>query len=259
MKTPIKTPSSTRPFSLPETLHIVPSDPSSSKPSLIPPEDLRAQFKVEGVLLMYVGNLERYQGIDLLIESFARVLPAAPTAHLVAIGGNNADIHKYQAQTHQHQISTNVHFIGSRPIAQLKQYLDQADIVVSPRIQGNNTPMKIYSYLDSGKALLATNLTTHTQVLDSRIAHLANPNVDAFAAGMLYLIDQPELRVSLGKAAQDYIAKAHTYEAFSAKLNALYDWIGGELRADSAATMVTPIKAKQAENTAALEKTKTSN
>ena len=219
-----------------------PSHPSSAKHSFIPSEDssedLRAQFKVEGVLLMYVGNLERYQGIDLLIASFAKILPAVPTAHLVAIGGNTSDIHKYQAQTHQHQVSSNVHFIGSRPITQLKQYLDQADIVVSPRIQGSNTPMKIYSYLDSGKALLATNLPTHTQVLDREIACLADPNVDAFAAGILQLINQPELRVSLGKAAQNYITKAHTYEAFSAKLNALYDWIDGELQADPTAAMV---------------------
>ncbi|MGB3293532.1 MAG: glycosyltransferase family 4 protein [Phormidesmis sp.] len=204
--------------------------------SEFPPEDLKAQFKIQGMLIMYVGNLERYQGIDLLIESFAKVLKAAPNAHLVAIGGNASDIQKYRTQASEYQTSSNIHFIGSRPVTQLKQYLDQADIVVSPRIQGSNTPMKIYSYLDSGKALLATDLTTHTQVLNSKIAHLAAPNVAAFAAGMQYLIDQPELRARLGRAAQSYIAKAHTYEAFSTKLNALYDWIDGELRTVPAAS-----------------------
>lgn len=198
-----------------------------------PPEDLRAWFRVEGVLLMYVGNLEQYQGIDLLVESFAKALRTAPTAHLVAIGGNATDIKKYQAQVRRHQANSNVHFIGPRPIANLKQYLDQADIVVSPRIQGSNTPMKLYSYLDSGKALLATNLTTHTQVLNSEIAHLAEPNPDAFAKEMLHLISQPELRGKLGGAAQEYISRSHTYEAFSAKLNALYDWLDSELAAVS--------------------------
>ena len=32
---------------------------------------------------------------------------------------------------------------------------EAADVLVSPRIRGNNTPMKIYSYLESGKAILA--------------------------------------------------------------------------------------------------------
>lgn len=197
------------------------------------PEDLRVWLGVEGVLLMYVGNLEQYQGIDLLVGSFVWALRSAPTAHLVAIGGDASDIEKYQAQVRRHQASSNIHFIGPRPIANLKQYLEQADIVVSPRIHGSNTPMKLYSYLDSGKALLATNLTTHTQVLNSEIAHLAEPNADAFAKEILRLIDQPELRGKLGEAAQAYIAKSHTYEAFSAKLNALYDWLDGEMPAVS--------------------------
>lgn len=196
-------------------------------------EDLRAWFKVEGALLMYVGNLEQYQGIDLLVESFAQVLHTAPTAHLVAIGGSADNIQKYQAQVCQYQAGSNIHFIGPRPVANLKQYLEQADIVVSPRIQGNNTPMKLYSYLDSGKALLATNLTTHTQVLNSQIAQLVEPTVHAFTQGILHLINHPDLRGKLGAAAQAYISRAHTYEAFSAKLNALYDWLDSELPAAS--------------------------
>ena len=201
-------------------------------------DPLKEQFSIKGELLMYVGNLESYQGIDLLIASFAEALAAAPEAHLVAIGGTEANIQKYQEQarqlnTSQLDISANVHFIGPRPIAQLQQYLDQADIVVSPRTQGSNTPMKLYSYLDSGKALLATNLTTHTQVLNNQTALTAEPEVSAFAAGMIHLINHPELRVSLGQAAQAYIAKAHTYEAFARKLGSLYDWVEEEISTDS--------------------------
>ncbi len=192
-------------------------------------EHLKSQFQIEGVMLMYVGNLERYQGIDLLLASFAKALKSKPDAHLVAIGGNADDVQKYQAQAQALGVSDRIHFIGPRPIAKLKHYLAQADIVVSPRTQGNNTPMKLYSYLDSGKALLATDLTTHTQVLNDRIALLAKPEVDAFAKGIEHLIEHPELRARLGKAAQAYIAKSHTYEAFSLKLASLYDWVKKEL------------------------------
>ncbi len=207
-------------------------------PKTVSKERLREQFCIEGSLLMYVGNLEQYQGIDLLLVSFARVLQDAPTAHLVVVGGNADDIKRYQMQAAQYEIDANVHFIGPRPIGLLKQYLAQADIVVSPRIHGNNTPMKLYSYLDSGKALLATNLTTHTQVLsgqpNGQLAWLAEPDAEAFAAGMLHLITHPELRQKLGTAAQAYIAKDHNYEAFSQKLSSLYDWLHSELSLNSA-------------------------
>lgn len=196
-------------------------------------ERLKDTLNIKGELLMYVGNLESYQGIDLLLPSFAKALAVSPTAHLVAIGGIEADITKYQAQANQLNIGHQVHFIGPRPIAQLKHYLEQADVVVSPRTQGNNTPMKIYSYLDSGKALLATNLDTHTQVLNDQISLLADPEVSAFAAGMVQLITNSQLRASLGQAARTYITKSHTYETFTRQLNALYDWLEADLTVES--------------------------
>ena len=69
-----------------------------------------------------------------------------------------------------------VHFLGPRPVQpRCPTSLRQADVLVSPRLKGLNTPMKIYSYLDSGTAVLATRLRTHTQVLDDRTAYLVEP------------------------------------------------------------------------------------
>lgn len=178
---------------------------------------------------MYVGNLESYQGIDLMIESFERAIAQAPTAHLVVIGGKAEDVDSYTTQVKQHGTENNIHFVGPRPIGNLKQYLAQADIVVSPRTQGENTPMKLYSYLDSGKALIATNLMTHTQVCTDKIAWLAEPTTEDFAHGIVQLVNNPELRTTLATAAQAYIAQEHTFNVFSQKLSSLYDWLEGEL------------------------------
>ena len=49
-------------------------------------------------------------------------------------------------------------------------------------ITGTNTPLKIYSYLRSGKPIVATNLLTHTQVLTPDIAKLVEPKPGPFAA-----------------------------------------------------------------------------
>ena len=181
---------------------------------------------------MYVGNLERYQGIDLLLESFKLVLVHTNAARLVIIGGASEHIEYYQRRSQQLGIDPHVHFIGKRPVEDLAHYLAQADILVSPRVQGNNTPMKLYSYLDSGKALLATDLSTHTQVLNHRVAWLAAPNAQEFSQGMLHLIQDQGLRERLGVEAQALVAKQHTYEAFSDKLTGLYDWLQVQLLGD---------------------------
>ena len=139
--------------------------------------------------MIYVGNLEIYQGIDLLLESFQKVLEKRHSVDLIILGGMDADIKKYQNKCHNLKITNRVHFAVRKPMDQLAGYLKQADILVSPRIRGENTPMKVYSYLKSGKAVLATDIYSHTQVLNNRVAEIANPNTEEFTTAMIRLIE----------------------------------------------------------------------
>ena len=188
-------------------------------------EDIRNDYKISGTVFMYVGNLESYQGIDLLLESFALACRQRDDAALVIIGGKETDITAYGEKARQLGIDANTFFLGPRPISDLGSCLVQADILVSPRISGNNTPMKIYSYLDSGRPVLATRLTTHTQVLDDSISLLAEPTAEAFAGAMVELLDKPEQRKKLAGTAKNRVQKEFTRTAFARKLLAFYDTI----------------------------------
>src|SRR5688572_8118922 len=135
---------------------------------------MKAELGLTGLVVMYVGNLESYQGIDLLLQSFALVLRKRESVDLVIIGGDLPRIQRYQMQCRHLSIQSKVHFLGPKPLELLPSFLSQADILVSARTKGNNTPMKIYPYLQSGKPVLATKLPTHTQILNSEVAMLAD-------------------------------------------------------------------------------------
>jgi glycosyltransferase involved in cell wall biosynthesis len=122
-----------------------------------------------------------------------------------------------------------VHFLGPKPVACLAGYLAQADVLVSPRVQGKNTPMKLYSYLHSGKATLATDLPTHTQVIDSHVTMLADPSPEAFSKGMLTLMDDTTLRSKLGMAGKTLIEEQYSSTVFHTKLHGLFDWLKMEI------------------------------
>lgn len=203
--------------------------------SLLGVESLREdaggeQLPVDGPVVMYVGNLETYQGIDLLLESFSLVTPSLPQARLVVIGGQPEAIEKYQAMAARLGISDQVHFAGPRPPGQLGHFLAQATVVVSPRIKGENTPMKVYSYLDSGRPLLATRLPTHTQVLDDDISLLVEPTPPDMAKGLMTLLTNPELRERLAQAAGERVAVNYSLPAYRRKLLEFYDMLEGKLR-----------------------------
>jgi glycosyltransferase involved in cell wall biosynthesis len=189
------------------------------------PENLRVQGRMPGLLVMYVGNLESYQGIDLLLESFALVLQKATHPDLVIIGGDRKDINMYERKAQDLAIGHKVHILGPKPLAQLSGYLSQADILVS----GENTPMKLYSYLHSGTALLATKLPTHTQVLNSRVAMLADATPAAFSEAMLYLMRDEPLRIELGRAGKKLIEEHYSYASFRSKIFELFDVLETDL------------------------------
>lgn len=182
-------------------------------------------------VVLYVGNLEAYQGIDLLIESFALVREHASRPQLVIVGGTPESIENYRAKAKQLLCEERVSFLGPRPVANLSDYLSAADIVVSPRVKGNNTPMKIYSYLHSGKALLATDLPTHRQVLDEEISVLAPCNPSGFAEGLRTLLEKPTLRREIGSNAHKRAERLYTLTAFEAQLGALYDEVRSRVEA----------------------------
>jgi glycosyltransferase involved in cell wall biosynthesis len=181
-------------------------------------------------VVMYIGNLESYQGIDLLLESFQIAAHKIPEARLVIIGGADPDIRRYRKKAEELEVGDKTRFLGPKPIDQMRSFFDQAQILVSPRIQGQNTPMKIYSYLDSGKALLATNLPTHTQVLDNQIALLVSPTPEAMAQGMVTLMQDSGLRDTLACQAKGRVQQEYCFEAFQKKLIIFYSIIASKMR-----------------------------
>lgn len=175
-----------------------------------------------GPVAMYVGNLERYQGISLLLEGFRHTLERVPDARLVIVGGREDDIHRYQNHASALGILPAVYFMGPRPLAIMGELFRQADVLVSPRVKGLNTPMKIYSYLDSGTAVLATRLRTHTQVLNDETAYLVDPEPAALGGGLAHLLSDPGLRERLARQAKAYVQQEFTPEAALRKLDTFY-------------------------------------
>jgi glycosyltransferase involved in cell wall biosynthesis len=203
-------------------VHVLPDVALASSGAVELPEALT---ETRGLRLMYVGNLQHYQGIDLMLEAFAGVAPACPESVLIIVGGTLDQIAAYSRKAARWKVLDRVRFVGPIPIDSLAQTLSFSDILVSPRISGENTPMKLYSYLMSGRPVLATRLPTHLQVVRDEQALLVEPTVDAMAKGMRALIDSPELRERLGAAGRELASRCYSHDSFNQRLQAFYEKI----------------------------------
>jgi glycosyltransferase involved in cell wall biosynthesis len=198
-------------------------------PDARPTGRLKRELGMGGLILLYCGNLEPYQGIDLLLESFQLACQKTDRVDLVIIGGVGEDIEHYKEKACRLGISEKTHFLGPKPFEQLDGYLVEADILVAPRIRGINTPMKVFPYLHSGKAVLLTDLYTHNQIISNHEAYLAAPDPAAFCKGILKLVEDEPLRERLGRNGRRFVETNHVYSAHRKRLNSVYDWIEEEI------------------------------
>lgn len=156
----------------------------------------------EAPLALYTGTFEAYQGVDLLIDASARMARQVPAARVLVVGGDPGQVEAARRRAHEAGAGHVMVFTGQQPAREIPSYVAACDVLVSPRIRGTNTPLKIYSYLRSGKAIIATNLLTHTQVLSADTACLVSPTPDAFAEAMVTLLGDRAAREALADQAR---------------------------------------------------------
>ncbi len=178
-------------------------------------------------VLLYTGTFESYQGIELLLRSVALVRPAFPNARYVLVGGKPEQVEKQRLLAQELGIAEMVSFVGQRPLEEMPQYMALADILLSPRSEGTNTPLKLYTYLRSGKPILATDIYSHSQILTSRMAMLVPPTQEGLARGALELLHNPELAQRLGAYGQSVAEKNYSWPAFLEKNSHAYSEFTG--------------------------------
>ena len=191
------------------------------------PAEVRAAWGIadQAPLVLYTGTFEAYQGVELLIDAAAIMARRRPDARVLVVGGEPAQVDAARASAAARGAASVMVFAGQQPAKEIPGFVQAADLLVSPRVRGTNTPLKIYSYLRSGKPIVATNLLTHTQVLTPEIAKLVAPAAEPFAHAVLELIEQPEQRARLSAAARLVAQEKYSRESYVRRTAQAYEWL----------------------------------
>ena len=168
-------------------------------------------------IVLYAGTFEPYQGIDLLIGSAEQVVDQCEDVVFLMVGGRAEQVEYYRQQVRERGLSSRFHFTGTRPPEEIPMFMALSSVLVSPRTDGTNTPLKIYSYLLSGKPIVATDLRTHTQVLNDDVAVLVEPNPQAFGTGLLSVLRDDSLATRLGENARQLFEANYSFRTYVQK------------------------------------------
>ncbi len=180
-------------------------------------------------VVMWVGGFYPWHDLNLLLESFGKVLQKQPRARLVLVGDGqtrSAVAQNVQRNGLQHAVIMT----GAVPHASVPEMVSIADIAVVPAEPvsasrgGTGTPLKIFEYLAAGKAIVATDVNQASEVIqhDHNGLLVSAGDVNGFADAILSLLDDSEKRGCLGQNARQDAVEKYSWEQYTRQLNEIY-------------------------------------
>jgi len=193
-------------------------------------------------VILHIGFISRYKGIDYLIRAFAKIHSEFPEAVLLIAGDYFNPMDKYQPKKHKYlptlkklvkdlKLEDKVVFHTFRiPDEKLKLYFAAADIVCLPYITRNISSSGTFSLAMSyGRPVVVSNCGWFNDFVINGETGLMVPegDVDSLAKALYTLLKDEKLRLKLGmnilhkarKCDWDNVARMWL-ELFGVKVNA---------------------------------------
>lgn len=184
----------------------------------------RLEIPSQRPVVLYTGNFEEYQGIDLLLEAIRQIQPVRSDPLFLLVGAQNRQ--DFQRPSLAGLGSESVLVLKRTPREELAVLYELADVLVSPRTEGSNVPLKVFDYLSHGGPIVATDVPAHRAVLNHERAVLVPPTPRGLADGILRVLDDPELARSLRTSAVEFGSQHLSWEGFVASVRDLYERVG---------------------------------
>jgi glycosyltransferase involved in cell wall biosynthesis len=181
-------------------------------------------------VILYAGTFEAYQGLELLVDAAGEIVRRHKNVRFLCVGGNETQVGRMKALSYQRGVSEYFIFPGTVPPEEVQSLFGIASILMSPRISGTNTPLKIYSYLRSGVPIVATKIRSHTQVLTDEVAMLVEPQSESISSAILRLLEDAPLGNRLAESALRLAEKSYSPDAYYQKMAEVLSFLAAKPR-----------------------------
>jgi glycosyltransferase involved in cell wall biosynthesis len=175
-------------------------------------------------VILFMGTIYRFSGLDRLIGYFPAVLQRYPTAKLLIVG-TGEDEARLRRLTLERGLQDAVIFAGFRPYTHLPDIVRCSEICINPfelnAITAKILPTKLFQYLACGKPVLATELPGTLPFLSGEEHGIVYASVEQFASRINDLLNDESRRRTLGERG---IAVAGRYE-WKRIAKTMADWL----------------------------------
>ena len=211
-----------------EKIHVIPHGVNSNTPNLtdkLEKSSILNKLNIPEMnkIVLYAGSLSELHGISLLIEAINCLNKKRQDVSFLILGKGVLE-NKLKYWIKESKL-TNAHLLGFIPSEKMGLYLSLADILLIPHAKCMQTeldqPTKLFEYLASGKPIVSFNLKAISEVVGDNAILVEPDNPQAFADGILTLLDNESLCKNLGEKGK-VIVKDYSWEISAKKQYNLY-------------------------------------
>jgi PEP-CTERM/exosortase A-associated glycosyltransferase len=194
----------------------------------VPDAQLREKYHLAGKSIIgFIGSFYRYEGLDLLVEAFARLAARRSEIVLLLAGGGEV-AGELREQIKQLGIEDRVVMPGRIDHERIPGVYALMDVLAYPRrsmrLTELVTPLKPLEAMAMAKPLVASNIGGHRELIsDGRTGLLFRPgDTAALAAAIASLLDDSELRRALGDRGWNWVRREHSWDKTTAIYSEIY-------------------------------------
>lgn len=160
-------------------------DVTQFQPSGIPDAVLKAELGLDGCdVVGFIGSFYAYEGLDLLLDAFPRMLVQRPNLRLLLVGGGPQEA-RLRAQAAALGVADKVVMPGRVPHSEVKRYYDLIDVLAYPRhamrLTELVTPLKPLEAMAQGRIFVASDVGGHRELIRDGETGVLFPAGDAGA------------------------------------------------------------------------------
>jgi len=188
-------------------------DVSSLQKELSLPEDKK--------IVIYLGVLTKYQGIDILIESIGDIVKRYPDVHFIIAGYPNIDY--YEKMAEKLGVLDYITFTGKVKHQDVPKYLCLGDIGVSLKLSKTEANGKLFGYMAVGLPCVVFDCPTNREILGD-VGIYANYNdKKSFVEKIIYLLSNEEIAKRTGALSRKRVIGNFTWDKTFSNFLPIYD------------------------------------
>jgi glycosyltransferase involved in cell wall biosynthesis len=197
--------------SKPERLHVIPNG--------VEWQGSPIEIATDGRTVIFTGNLAPYQGVDLMIEAFARLRTRRADVRLMIVTDSSFD--PFEALAWRLGVRDAIE-LRRAPFPQQAALMAAATVAVNPRLQCDGIPQKLLNYMAAGMPI--ATFEGSSGPLRHEVTGLSVPSGDtrAMADAMERLLSDRELARRLGNTAREQARRDFSWAQVAARVERVY-------------------------------------